>query len=59
MGTLVICFIIIILVIFQINIDSIIKAILTVFSVFTGKTPKFKVHGGAPVENMALQNIQV
>ena len=44
---------------FQINIDNIVTAILTVFSMFTGKTPKFKAHGGTPIENMALQNIQV
>ena len=43
----------------QINIDSIVKAILSIFSLFSDKTPQFKVHGGSPVENMALQNIQV
>ena len=44
---------------FQINIDGIVKAILSIFSLFSDKTPQFKVHGGSPVENMALQNIQV
>jgi len=33
-------------------------AIVTFFTAVTGKTPKFKVHGGSHAENLALQNIQ-
>lgn len=40
------------------NIDSAVSAVTTVFSTVTGKTPQFKVHGGTPRENLALQNIQ-
>ena len=32
---------------------------MTVFTMFTKKTPKFKVHGGSIEENTALQTIQV
>lgn len=40
------------------DIDSIVSAIMSVFSMVTQKTPRFKVHGGTPAENLALQNIQ-
>ncbi|KAI9223358.1 hypothetical protein BC828DRAFT_403232 [Blastocladiella britannica] len=42
----------------QVPIDGITSALLTVFSAVTGKTPRFKVHGGSTAENLALQNIQ-
>lgn len=42
----------------KIKIDIIIDAILTVFTLVTGITPKFRVHGGSTRENLALQNIQ-
>ncbi|KAG5461408.1 MAG: protein QNS-1, isoform c [Olpidium bornovanus] len=40
------------------NIDDIVKSIHTFFTAVTGKTPKFKVHGGTVAEGLALQNIQ-
>nr|CAG8545687.1 9640_t:CDS:10 [Entrophospora candida] len=40
------------------NIDTIITCILTLFTMVTNKTPKFRVYGGSNVENLALQNIQ-
>ena len=43
----------------QISIDTIVSAILSVFTLFTNKTPKFKAHGGTIIENTALQNVQV
>lgn len=42
-----------------VNIDAMVSAVLSVFTAFTGKTPKYKVHGGSVTENLALQNIQV
>ncbi|KAB7496421.1 Glutamine-dependent NAD(+) synthetase, partial [Armadillidium nasatum] len=38
--------------------DSIVSATLGVFSAATGHIPKFKVRGGTPRENQALQNVQ-
>ncbi|XP_035219009.1 glutamine-dependent NAD(+) synthetase-like [Stegodyphus dumicola] len=42
----------------KIKIDVIIDAVLTVFTLVTGVTPKFHIHGGSRRENLALQNIQ-
>ncbi|KAI8897667.1 NAD synthetase 1 [Globomyces pollinis-pini] len=42
----------------NINIDGVIKAILSLFTLVTTLTPKYKVHGGSGAENLALQNIQ-
>lgn len=42
----------------DLNMDTVVTAVRTLFSVVTGKTPQFKVHGGSPAENLALQNIQ-
>lgn len=42
----------------DLNMDLIISAIVTLFSLVTNKTPRFKVHGGSAGENLALQNIQ-
>ncbi|GBN76726.1 putative glutamine-dependent NAD(+) synthetase [Araneus ventricosus] len=42
----------------KIKIDIIIDAILTVFTLVTGVTPKFRAMGGTTRENLALQNVQ-
>lgn len=42
----------------DLNMDAVISAIHSLFSLVTGKTPQYKVHGGTQVENLALQNIQ-
>jgi hypothetical protein len=39
--------------------DTAVSAVKGIFSLVTGKTPQFKVHGGSNAENLALQNIQV
>ena len=43
---------------YNFDIDSVVSAVLRVFTTVTGRTPQFKVHGGSPAENLALQNIQ-
>lgn len=43
----------------SIVIDVAISAILGIFQQVTKLTPRFKVKGGSPRENLALQNIQV
>ena len=43
----------------DLNMDSIVSSVQSLFSFVTCKTPKFKVHGGSQAENLALQNIQV
>lgn len=40
------------------NIDIIVKAIITVFENFTNKTPRYLTQGGVVAEDVALQNIQ-
>ena len=42
----------------NVNIDSAVAAMLRLFTTLTGKTPRFKVHGGSNTENLALQNVQ-
>ena len=42
----------------NVNIDSIVAAMLSLFIRLTQKTPRFKVEGGTASENTALQNIQ-
>lgn len=42
----------------EINIDGAVRAILSIFTLVTGLTPAFKVNGGCPRQNLALQNIQ-
>ncbi|KAJ1022538.1 hypothetical protein NDA16_003527 [Ustilago loliicola] len=42
----------------DLNMDLVIRAIITLFSTVTSATPRFRVHGGTPAENLALQNIQ-
>lgn len=43
----------------DLNMDTAVSAVKGIFSLVTGKTPQFKVHGGTNAENLALQNIQV
>lgn len=40
------------------NMDTLVSAVITVFEVATGHRPVFKVFGGSVTENLALQNIQ-
>ncbi|EGF78318.1 hypothetical protein BATDEDRAFT_17496 [Batrachochytrium dendrobatidis JAM81] len=42
----------------SINIDAGVDAIMGIFQLATGTSPKFHVHGGSVRENIALQNIQ-
>ncbi|CAM9737959.1 unnamed protein product [Chrysoparadoxa australica] len=42
----------------RINIDTIVQAVLGVFSALTGKSPRFESNGGNMCEDLALQNIQ-
>lgn len=42
----------------NLNMDSVVSAVTTLFEVVTGKMPRFKMFGGSPAENLALQNIQ-
>ncbi|KAJ3005622.1 UNVERIFIED_CONTAM: glutamine-dependent NAD(+) synthetase [Siphonaria sp. JEL0065] len=42
----------------NLNMDSVVSAIIGVFQTVTGKTPRFKLNGGSVAENLALQNIQ-
>ncbi|CAI2187029.1 16585_t:CDS:10 [Funneliformis geosporum] len=40
------------------NMDDIVTSMQALFKLVTNKVPKFRVHGGSNVENLALQNIQ-
>lgn len=40
------------------NMDTLVDAVINVFEVATGKKPIFKIFGGTQTENLALQNIQ-
>ena len=42
----------------NINIDTIVTALINLFVRVTESKPRFKVHGGSNAENLALQNIQ-
>ncbi|KAL0077567.1 hypothetical protein J3Q64DRAFT_1768272 [Phycomyces blakesleeanus] len=42
----------------DLDMDSVVVSIHSLFSFVTGKTPRYRVHGGTPAENLALQNIQ-
>ena len=42
----------------NVDITSCFDAIVALFAAATGKTPKFRAHGGTNAENLALQNIQ-
>lgn len=41
------------------HIDPVVKALVGLFSLVTGASPRFAVHGGSDRENLALQNVQV
>lgn len=43
----------------DLNMDTVVSAVQTLFTTVTGLRPRFKVHGGTSAENLALQNIQV
>ena len=43
----------------DLNMDTLVSSVQSLFSLVTRKTPRFKVHGGSQAENLALQNIQV
>ncbi|KAI1232782.1 hypothetical protein IHE44_0006623 [Lamprotornis superbus] len=43
----------------SLNIDAAVKAVVGIFSVVTGRTPRFSVYGGSSRESLALQNVQV
>lgn len=40
------------------NMDSLVSSVISVFEVATGHKPIFKIFGGSVTENLALQNIQ-
>ncbi|XP_061886164.1 glutamine-dependent NAD(+) synthetase isoform X1 [Entelurus aequoreus] len=42
----------------NINIDMAVQGILGIFSIVTGRWPKFRANGGSHRENLALQNVQ-
>ncbi|OUM52086.1 hypothetical protein BVG19_g1242 [[Candida] boidinii] len=42
----------------DLNMDSIVLSMVSLFEVVTGKKPIFKIFGGSNIENLALQNIQ-
>ncbi|OWK56176.1 Glutamine-dependent NAD(+) synthetase [Lonchura striata] len=42
----------------NLNIDAAVKAVVGIFNVVTGRTPRFSVYGGSSRENLALQNVQ-
>lgn len=42
----------------DLNMDTVVTAILNLFSFVTGVKPQYRVHGGSAAENLALQNIQ-
>lgn len=42
----------------DLNMDTGVSSIIFIFEVVTGKKPIYKVFGGSPTENLALQNIQ-
>lgn len=40
------------------NIDTVVASLVSLFEVTTGKKPVYKIFGGSQIENLALQNIQ-
>lgn len=40
------------------NMDTLVSSVVSVFEIATGKKPIFKLFGGSQTENLALQNIQ-
>lgn len=43
----------------DLNMDTLVTAVRSLFAVVTGIKPQFRAHGGSAAENLALQNIQV
>ena len=43
----------------DLNMDTLVASVQSLFTLVTSKSPRFKVHGGSQAENLALQNIQV
>jgi NAD+ synthase (glutamine-hydrolysing) len=43
----------------DLNMDTLVAAVQSLFYLVTNKIPRFKVYGGSQAENLALQNIQV
>lgn len=42
----------------SISIDGVVKSLITLFTSFSGKSPRYKSQGGTMTEDLALQNIQ-
>ncbi|CCD23855.1 glutamine-dependent NAD(+) synthetase NDAI_0C01950 [Naumovozyma dairenensis CBS 421] len=42
----------------DLNMDSLVTSVVSLFEVATGKKPIYKIFGGSQTENLALQNIQ-
>ncbi|ODQ67714.1 glutamine-dependent NAD(+) synthetase with GAT domain-containing protein [Nadsonia fulvescens var. elongata DSM 6958] len=42
----------------DLNMDSVVSAVRSLFEIVTGRRPLFRVNGGTQTENLALQNIQ-
>lgn len=42
----------------DLNMDTLVSSVVSLFEVATGKKPIFKIFGGSQTENLALQNIQ-
>jgi hypothetical protein len=42
----------------NINITTAVTAVLAIFTSVLGTVPRYKIHGGSPRENIALQNLQ-
>ncbi|CDK25271.1 unnamed protein product [Kuraishia capsulata CBS 1993] len=42
----------------DLNMDSVVSSMVSMFEVVTGKKPIYKIFGGSQIENLALQNIQ-
>lgn len=40
------------------NFDTVVTSIMNLFTVITNFQPRFKMYGGSPAENAALQNVQ-
>ncbi|KAJ2493545.1 glutamine-dependent NAD(+) synthetase [Coemansia sp. RSA 2050] len=42
----------------DVDMEAVVSAIVGLFALVTGQTPRYAVHGGTSAENLALQNIQ-
>ncbi|KAL3834914.1 hypothetical protein ACJIZ3_009650 [Penstemon smallii] len=43
---------------FDVSVDGVVCAMLSLFQILTGKRPRYQENGGSNVENLALRNIQ-